>query len=155
MGKRDEHNEKAMLAMSLRRQGMTIAQIARYFNETERNVYKLLARARKLWRLLVDASDSKTRIGENLNAFEEMERAALEKFVKCKNHESTVAVAYLNAARDARREIKRLQQEAGLMVKVAEEIKITGLPLEQPEARLAALEFLKTINKLSEKKGEE
>ncbi|MDD5641848.1 MAG: hypothetical protein PHX53_09380 [Syntrophales bacterium] len=155
MGKRDEHNEKAMLAMSLRRQGMTIVQIARYFNETERNVYKLLARAKKLWALLVDASDSKTRIGENLNAFEEMERAALEKFAKCKNHESTVAVAYLNAARDARREIKRLQQEAGLMVKMAEEIKITGLPLALPEARLAALEFLKTINKLSEKKDEE
>jgi hypothetical protein len=40
------------------------------------------------------------------------------------------------------------------MVKVAEEIKITGLPLGLAEARLAALEFLKTINKLSEKKDD-
>lgn len=153
MGKVDVANEKAMLAMSLRRQNMTVAQIALYLDVTERYAYSLLARARKLWGLLVDSSDSKTRIGENLSALEEMERLALEKFAKA-NPNSNVAVAYLNAARDARKEIKRLQQEAGLMTKVAEEIKVTGLPLEKPEARAAAYIFLKTLNELNEKNDE-
>lgn len=153
MGKVDEANEKAMLAMSLRRQNMTVAKIALYLNTNERHVYSLLARARKLWSLLADASDSKTRIGENLAAFEEMERVALEKFSKV-NPSSNIAVAYLNAARDARKEIKRLQQEAGLMIKVAEEVKITGIPMEIPVVRQAIYGVLKLINETSEKNDE-
>jgi len=150
MGKVDEANEKAMLAMSLRRQNMTVAQIALYLNTNERHAYSLLARARKLWSLLADASDSKTRIGENLAAFEENERVALEKFAKV-NPSSNVAVAYLNAARDARKEIKRLQQEAGLMIKVAEELKISGIPMDIPVIRQAIYGVLKLINETSEK----
>jgi hypothetical protein len=150
MGKVDEANEKAMLAMSLRRQNMTVSKIALYLNTNERHVYSLLARARKLWSLIADAGDSKTRIGETLTAFEEMERLALEKFAKA-NPNSNVAVAYLNAARDARKEIKRLQQEAGLMTKVAEEFKITGLPIERPEVMSLALELIKVSQTPAEK----
>ncbi|MCG2773556.1 MAG: hypothetical protein L6277_15910, partial [Desulfobacterales bacterium] len=69
-----EVNEMAMLAMSLRRQNMTQAKIALYLGCQERYVRILLARARKLWSLLADASDSKNLIGENLAAFEENER---------------------------------------------------------------------------------
>jgi len=145
MGKADETNEKAMLAMSLRRQNLTCGQIALYLSVSERHVFTLLARARKLWGLIADASDSKTRIGENLAAFEENERLALENFAKV-NPSSNVAVAYLNAARDARKEIKRLLQESGLMTKVAEEVKITGIPLEKEEVRQAVYEVLKLIN---------
>jgi len=145
MGKVDEANEKAMKAMSLRRQNMTVAKIALYLNTNERHVYSLLARARKLWALLADAADSKTRIGENLAAFEEMERVALEKFAKT-NPNSNVAVAYLNAARDARKEIKRLHQEAGLMIKVAEELNISGIPLQDPEVRHMLYAIFKLIN---------
>jgi hypothetical protein len=106
---------------------------------------RLLARARKLWRLLADASDSKTRIGDNLAAFEEMERVALGKFAKV-NPSSNVALPYLNAARDARKEIKRFQQEAGLMIKVAEELKISGIPMNIPVVRQALYGALKLIN---------
>jgi hypothetical protein len=145
MGKVDEANEKAMKAMSLRRQNMTVAKIALYLNTNERHIYSLLARARKLWALLADAADSKTRIGENLAAFEEMERVALEKFAKA-NPNSNVAVAYLNAARDARKEIKRLHQEAGLMIKVAEELNISGFPMQDPEVRQMLYAIFKLIN---------
>ena len=153
MSKREEANEKAMLAMSLRRQNMTVAKIALYLNTNERHVYSLLARARKLWCFLADASDSKTRIGNNLAAFEEIERVALEKFAKV-NPSSNVAVAYLNAARDARKEIKRLQQEAGLMIKVAEELKISGIPMENAVVRHALYGVLKLINETSGKNDE-
>ena len=145
-----EVTEKALKAMKFRRQGWTILKIALYLDITESYVYKLLARAEKLWSLLADSSDSKTRIGENLAAFEENERMALEKFAKA-NPNSNVAVAYLNAARDARKEIKRLLQEAGLMTKVPEELNITNIPMEKAEARAATREYLKTINELSEK----
>jgi hypothetical protein len=93
------------------------------------------------------------RIGENLAAFEEMERVALEKFAKA-NPNSTIAVAYLNAARDARKEIKRLLQESGLMIKVAEELNITGIPMENPVVRKAIYGVLKLINETSEKNDE-
>ena len=95
-------------------------------------------------------SDSKTRIGENLAAFEEMERMALEKFAKA-NPNSTVAVAYLNTALGARKEIKRLQQESGLMIKVAEEVKITNIPMQIPAVRQALYGVIKLINEASEK----
>ena len=150
MGTLQEVNEKAMLAMSLRRQNMTQANIAVYLGCQERYVRTLLARARKLWGLLADASDSKTRIGENLAAFEENERVALENFAKV-NPSSNVAVAYLNAARDAREKIKRLQQESGLMAKVPEEINITGIPMKEPAARALTRDYLKNLNALSEK----
>ena len=153
MGTVNEVNERAILAMSLRRRNMTVSQIALYLTTDERSVYRLLARARKLWGLLADTSDSKTRIGENLAAFEEMERVALEKFAKS-NPNSTVAVAYLNAARDARKEIKRLLQESGLMIKVAEELNITGIPMENPVVRKAIYGVLKLINETSEKNDE-
>ena len=145
-----EVNEMAMLAMSLRRQNMTQAKIALYLGCQERYVRILLARARKLWSLLADASDSKNLIGENLAAFEENERVALENFAKV-NPSSNIAVAYLNAARDARKEIKRLHQEAGLMIKVAEEVKITGIPMEIPVVRQAIYGVLRLINETSEK----
>ena len=145
-----EVTEKALKAMKFRRQGWTILKIALYLDITGSYVYKLLARAEKLWSLLADSSDSKTRIGENLAAFEEMERMALEKFAKA-NPNSTVAVAYLNTALGARKEIKRLHQESGLMIKVAEEVKITNIPMHVPAVRQALYGVIKLINETSEK----
>jgi len=150
MATEHEVNEKAMLAMSLRRRNRTISQIALYLDCKKRYVYTLLARAENLWSLLVDANDSKTRIGENLAAFEEIERMALEKFAKA-NPNSTVAVAYLNTALGARKEIKRLQQESGLMIKVAEKVKITNIPMDIPAVRQALYGVIKLINETSEK----
>jgi hypothetical protein len=150
MATEHEVNEKAMLAMSLRRRNRTISQIALYLDCKKRYVYTLLARAEKLWSLLADSSDSKTRIGENLAAFEEMERMALEKFART-NPNSTVAVGFLNAALGARKEIKRLLQESGLMIKVAEEVKITNIPMHVPAVRQALYGVIKLINDASEK----
>ena len=150
MATEHEVNEKAMLAMSLRRRNRTISQIALYLDCKKRYVYTLLSRAENLWSLLVDANDSKTRIGENLAAFEEIERMALEKFAKA-NPNSTVAVGFLNAALGARKEIKRLLQESGLMIKVAEEVKITNIPMHVPAVRQALYGVIKLINDASEK----
>ena len=150
MATEHEVNEKAMLAMSLRRRNRTISQIALYLDCKKRYVYTLLARAENLWSLLVDANDSKTRIGENLAALEEIERMALEKFAKA-NPNSTVAVGFLNAALAARKEIKRLHQESGLMIKIAEEVKITNIPMHVPAVRQALYGVIKLINESSEK----
>jgi len=150
MATEHEVNEKAMLAMSLRRRNRTISQIALYLDCQKRYVYTLLARAENLWSLLVDANDSKTRIGENLAAFEEIERMALERFAKA-NPNSTVAVGFLNAALAARKEIKRLHQESGLMIKIAEEVKITNIPMDIPAVRQALYGVIKLINETSEK----
>jgi len=140
-------------AAFLRRKKMTIADIARYMGTSERQVYRFLRRAEHLYRQLAKTPDFEKHLGETLTVFEEMEREALAKFASI-SPSSPVAVAYLNAARDARKEIKRLLQESGLMTKVAEEVKITGIPLEREEVRNAAYDLLKMINEISGKKDE-
>jgi len=149
MSKRDELNEKALLAASLRRKKMTVPDIARYLRTSERQVFRYLNRAQELYRLLAKTPDAERHLGETLTVFYEMEREALEKFASV-NPSSSVAVAYLNAARDARKEIKKLLQEAGLMKKVADEVKITGLPLGNDKVRDAAYALLE----LAEQEGE-
>ena len=153
MGKLDEVNEKAMLVMSLRRQNWTIPKIALYLNCHKRYVPTLLARARKLCSLFADASDSKTLIGETLAGLEELLRIALENLAKV-DPGSNAAVGLLNAARATLVEIKRLYQEAGLMVKIPEEIKITNIPMEIPVVRQAIYGVLKLINETSRKNDE-
>jgi predicted transcriptional regulator len=149
MAKRDELNEKALLAASLRRKKMTVPDIARYLSTSERQVFRYLNRAQQLYRLLAKTPDAEKHLGETLTVFYEMEREALAKFASV-NPGSSVAVAYLNAARDARKEIKKLLQEAGLMKKVADEVKITGLPLGNDKVRDAAYALLE----LAEQEGE-
>ena len=50
MAKRDELNEKALLAASLRRKKMTVPDIARYLATSERQVFRYLKRAQELYR---------------------------------------------------------------------------------------------------------
>lgn len=156
MGRRDELNEQALLAASLRRQKMTIIQIALYLSVPERKVYRLLVRAGDLYKLLATESDSERNIGETLTVFEEMEREALRKFAKAPAN-STIAVAYLNAARDARKEIKKLLQEAGLMKKVPDQVNvglITPEDLKDDEVRADSLALVKKVRERKEKSPE-
>jgi len=156
MGKRDELNEQALLAASLRRQKMTISQIALYLGVPERKVFRLLIRAGNLYKLLAAASDSERNIGETLTVFEEMEREALQKFAKAPPN-STIAVAYLNAARDARKEIKKLLQEAGLMKRVPDQVNVgfvTKEDLKDDEIRADSLALVKKVRERQEKSPE-
>jgi hypothetical protein len=153
MAKRDELNEKALLAASLRRKKMTVPDIARYLSTSERQVFRYFNRAQDLYRLLAKTPDAQMHLGETLTVFYEMEREALSKFASV-NPGSPVAVAYLNAAREARKEIKKLLQEAGLLKRVAEEVKITGLPLENDQVRDAAYALLELAEQEGEKNTE-
>jgi hypothetical protein len=138
-----------LLAASLRRKKMSVPDIARYLSTSQRQVFRYLNRAQELYRWLAKTPDAEKHLGETLTVFYEMEREALAKFASV-NPGSAVAVAYLNAARDARKEIKKLLQEAGLMKKVAEEVKITGLDLENDKVRDAAYALLE----LAEQEGD-
>ncbi|TSA08290.1 MAG: hypothetical protein D4R73_08875, partial [Deltaproteobacteria bacterium] len=103
------------------------------------------------WGLLADASDSKTRIGENLAAFEENERVALEKFAKA-NPNSTVAVAYLNAARDARKEIKAASARGRTDGQGRRESKYNRHTHGEPSGQTCALRRLKIDQRNMRKK---
>ena len=135
-------NELALQAASLRRKKMTVAAIARFMVTSERQVNRHLRRAEHLYRQLAKTPDSEKHLGETLTVFLEMEREALSKFAFM-NPAHPVAVAYLNAARDARKEIKKLLQEAGMIVKVPQQVYVTGLNLENDKVLDATLDLVK------------
>jgi len=143
MSKRDELNEKALLVASLRRKRIPFADIARYLSTSERQVFRYLKRAQQLYRLLVATPDSSRFLGERLTVFMEMESEALSKF-ELMDPKTNVALGYLNAARDAAKEIKKLLQEAGMITKVPEQLDITpGINFEDPEVRAAYYHYRK------------
>jgi division protein CdvB (Snf7/Vps24/ESCRT-III family) len=152
MGKRNEINERVMRVASLRRKKMQIADIARFLSISERQVYKDLNRAQQLYKLLITKGESEKLLGERLNVFVEMEQEALAKFASM-DPKTNVALGYLNAARDAGKEIKKLLQEAGMITKVPEQLDLTpGIPFEDPEVRAAYYQFLKIARAKREKK---
>lgn len=151
MAKRQELNEEALLAASLRRKKMPIPEIARYLGVSVRKVFYLLNRAQELYRLLAKTSDAEKYLGERLQVFIEMEQEALSKFALM-DPKSSVALGYLNAARDAAKEIKKLQQESGMITKVPEQIDLNqGINFEDDEVRAAYYLFLKIAKAKGEK----
>jgi DNA-binding CsgD family transcriptional regulator len=153
MAKRDELNDRAILVASLRRKKMSVANIALYLHVSERQVYHYLNRAQELYRILAKTRDSEKYLGERLQVFTEMEQEALAKF-SLMDPKSSVALGYLNAARDASKEIKKLLLEAGLIQKMPEQIKGSGLPLGNDKVRAAAYDLLKLAREESKKKAE-
>jgi hypothetical protein len=155
MANRVELNERALMAASLRRKKMAIADIARYLSTPERQVYRYLKRAEELYRLLANDTDPEKYLGERLTVFLEMESEALAKFATL-DPKSSVALGYLNAARDAAKQIKVLLQESGMMTKVAERLKVTGIPseaLENDEIRADIYSLLKINELLGKNRG--
>jgi hypothetical protein len=156
MSKRDDLNERALLTASLRRRKMAIADIARYLGTSERQVYRYLKRAEQLYRLLANNPDSEKLLGERLTVFLEMESEALAKF-STMDPKSSVALGYLNAARDASKQIKALLQESGMMVRVPDQMNITGIPpsvLKDDRIRADLYDLLGKIEKFLEKNPE-
>ena len=153
MAKRDELNDRAILATSLRRKKMSVADIARYLGVSERQVYHYLNRAQELYRLLAKSRDSEKYLGERLQVFAEMEQEALAKF-SLMDPKSPVALGYLNAARDASKEIKKLLQEAGLIERVPKQIQVSGLPLVIAKVRAATYDLLELAREESQKNAE-
>lgn len=153
MAKRDELNDRAILVASLRRKKMSVADIARYLHVSERQVYHYLNRAQELYRLLAKTRDSEKYLGERLQVFTEMEQEALAKF-SLMDPKSSVALGYLNVARDASKEVKKLLLEAGLIEKMPKQIKVSGLPLHIDKVRAAAYDLLKLAREESQKDKE-
>ena len=133
MSKREETDERAMLASSLVRQDMTREEIARYLGITDRQVRRLLARARQFYKFLADNIDGKLHLGETLTTFLEMERKAWHNLAGLKP-ENPVAVGWAKLALDARKEIKKLLQECGAVFKMPETVE-DGVDFEHPDDR--------------------
>jgi len=142
MATRMQIDERARKAALLYRHNLDRDSIAIFLGISKRQVRRDLARPRELNRLMSLSIDGNEKLGETLQAFEEMEREALEKFARVAP-ESNVAVGYLKCALNLRKEIKKLQQEAGLM--------ITVLPLEDKEIRAAIVAFLIMMGNKTEK----
>jgi predicted transcriptional regulator len=133
VSKREETDEKAMLAASLARQKMTREEIALYLGVGDRQVRRLLARSRQFYKFLARNIDAEMHLGETLMVFLEMEGRALKNLAEVKA-DSPVAVGWARAALDARKEIIKLLQECGAVLKVPETIEV-GLPFDDPEIR--------------------
>lgn len=106
---RDQLDKRALHADSLRQQGMTKAEIASHLTINERQVSRLLARASKYYRDLVRNFDQERFLGESLVTLLGLEREAL-KNLEAVGAGDPVAIEWLEAALDIRREIKNLLQ---------------------------------------------
>jgi hypothetical protein len=106
---RDELNKAALHADSLRQQGMIKAEIALHLWINERQVNRLLARASKYYRDLVRNFNQERFLGESLVTLLGLEREAL-KNLEAVGAGNPVAVEWLEAALDIRRDIKELLQ---------------------------------------------
>lgn len=132
-GQKEEIDDKAMTAYSLTRQGMKKTEIAIYMGISHRYVFLLLNRAKALFRWMADNIDGKLHLAETLDAFIKAEEVALANAAAC-DPGSSVAVQWANAARDARKEIKKLLQECGAVFKMPESVE-DGIPFDDPEIR--------------------
>jgi plasmid maintenance system antidote protein VapI len=132
-GKKEETDDKAMLAYSLTRQGMKKTEIAVYMGISRDSVHRLLRRSKAIFRWMADNIDGKLHLAETLDAFIKQEETALANAAAC-DLGSSVAVQWANAARDARKEIKKLLQECGAVFKMPEQIE-DGIPFDDPEIR--------------------
>jgi len=132
-GKKEETDDKAMLAYLLTRQGMKKVEIALYMGISREYVHRLLNRAKALFRWMADNIDGKLHLAQTLDAFVKQEETALANAAACEPG-SGVAVAWMNAARDARKEIKKLLQECGAVFKMPEAVE-DGIPFDDPVIR--------------------
>jgi hypothetical protein len=105
----EELDQKALKADLLRKQGLTKAEIALHLGKNERQVSRLLARASRYYRDLVRNFDQERFLGESLFTLLWMEREAL-KNLEAVDAANPVAIEWLEAALDIRREIKELMQ---------------------------------------------
>ncbi len=106
---RDELDQVALNADLLSKQGMTKAEIAAHLGINVRRVGRLLARASQYYRDLVTNFDQDRFLGESLVMLLWMEREAL-KNLEAIDAGNPVAVEWIKAAIDIRREIKELLQ---------------------------------------------
>jgi hypothetical protein len=77
----------------------------------------------------------------------------MEKFAMV-NPNSNAAIGYLNAAKAARKEIKKLLQESGLMKKVADKVEVTGFPLRHDPVRDALYTVLELAEEFHKEQAE-
>ena len=139
MATKEETDDKAMQVYSLSRQGLKKTEIALYLGISRKHVHHLLKRAQNIFRWMADNIDGKLHLGQTLEAFLEQERIALANAAACEPG-TNVAVGWMNAARDARKEIKKLLQECGAVFKMPETIE-EGIPFDNPEDRKDYLEL--------------
>jgi len=106
---RDQLDKHALQADSLRKKGMTKVEIASHLAINERQVGRLLARSGRYYRDLVRNFDQERFLGDTLVCFLRLEQEAL-KNLEAVAADNPVAVEWLKAALDIRREIKELLQ---------------------------------------------
>jgi hypothetical protein len=138
MSKRDELDEKALLAASLARANMSRRNIALYLGFDEgpsglRQVTRLLARSRQLYKWLARNIDGEMHLGETITGLKELYQKALENMVRS-GPGSAIAVGWARVALDALREIKKILQESGFVFKMPETVE-EGIDFSDPEIR--------------------
>lgn len=138
MSKRDELDERALLAASLARANMSRRNIALYlgFDDGQnglRQVTRLLARSRQLYKWLARNIDGELHLGETITGLKELYQKALENMIRS-GPGSAIAVGWARIALDSLREIKKILQESGFVFKMPETVE-EGIDFTDAEIR--------------------
>jgi hypothetical protein len=138
-GKREETDAKAMDVYDLSCQGMKQKDIALYLGYHPVYVSRLFKRAKDMLRWQADNIDGKYHLGATLKAFMKQEEISLAK-MEGLDPNSSVAVGWAKNAQEARKEIKKLLQESGVVFKMPELVE-DGADFSDPESRKEYLEW--------------
>ncbi len=131
------------------RAGANTADLALVFGISRRMVQKDLAASRTLNRDLVDKADHCELLGEEVDAWREIIRRAMERFWLA-THDNA-RVGFLRAAIDARAKLNKLLQDSGLITRVPTRVSLEGeFPFKHPAVRQAALEFMILCREMGE-----
>jgi len=129
--------------------GFKLSEIASYFSVSTKTVSRDLRDAKVINRLAVQDFDQDNFLGESISFWRQIRSKSMRDSELCR--EENAKIGHRRNAMTAQEKMEKALQERGLLTKVPEELKITGIPMENPAIRQALYGVFKLINETSEK----
>ena len=151
MSKRDEIEDRCLEVKELQVLGMKVTEIAQMYGVTERSIWNYLRRAKELFSRAARNINHEEVLGETVKTLELIRAKAMRHF-QLSEENTSVKVGYLNTALKATERLVQLYLEVGVITKVPERLAVEErIPFEDPDVRMAYLDFLKLARERGEK----
>jgi hypothetical protein len=131
--------------------GGEVSEIASYFSVSEKTIYRDIRDAEVINRHAVQNFDQDKFLGESIRFWLQIRWKSMRDSEL--SREENAKIGHRRNAITAQEKLEKSLQDRGLLNKVPQELKVTGIVMEKAEARAATREYLKTINELSGKNG--
>ena len=130
-------------------EGYKSSEIASYLGISQKTVSRDIRDGKIINRFMVQGFDQDNFLGESIRFWRKIRSKSMRDSELCR--EENAKIGHRRNAMSAQEKMEKALQEAGLLTKVPEELKITGIPMEIPAVRQALYGVIKLINDTSEK----